>query len=706
MGTLTSRAEALDAWIRQLANDLKAREDELRKDARLTLGLKKAFSILGTVLERWPVSQPAVGLPGAGLATAMKFDEQDSLEDAIRSGNLAAEVLDSSLEQAMDDFDIIKSAPDATIGGPLVLSQEALEVFDADMAGLTGTLKAVQSWDGDLDREVQSITAEDPIHQDIVGSMTALNQERKRFAEDLADLSKTARDQMGRLHEILLAANSLDQAIASGEIDQEGHRHIREMGQRQEDRLLEYLYYLLKAYQYRTLRPYPDKDVFNLDKVHEHFDKYYEGEVPAVAGAPVLPRDVPDNLGVILGGQLQVIRAAIVGELLAGAPDNFREAQVLLDRDHPDLLAALNGWDDGSGASGEAAPSGYPLRLDLMDLGVLDPNHENQRIYRMWVKELAAAPTGGPARDMTLTIQPSGESRIDFEGNIYKFVYRKTVSGPTMTWGARYKAGGTFTDDGRSVSGGSLLGSLIGAGEPFDLLTYSRPGAWTDLLISKSTLNDASSATVMKITKLTLGFKIEEQIEAEGQDRNELNVLAASALGVSLAPCILVETPEGVEAGDTNQRADGFAPFRRVYASPQDLVLKAPRTHGALTFDRWEDDMGGTVGAGPAVTVLPGTYRAVYVKAAVRFRRGDSNADGTTDISDAIAILGYLFQGGSRVPCEQAGDANDDGKLDISDAITVLSFLFSGGKAIKPPLTCGVDPSGHDLPCRSFPGCQ
>ena len=90
-----------------------------------------------------------------------------------------------------------------------------------------------------------------------------------------------------------------------------------------------------------------------------------------------------------------------------------------------------------------------------------------------------------------------------------------------------------------------------------------------------------------------------------------------------------------------------------------------------------------------------------------RFVRGDANADRGTDISDAVAILGYLFLGVDQVTCEQAGDANDDGALDITDAVYVLSFLFTGGKAIEPPVgACGVDPTGHRLPCSSFPLCQ
>jgi hypothetical protein len=90
------------------------------------------------------------------------------------------------------------------------------------------------------------------------------------------------------------------------------------------------------------------------------------------------------------------------------------------------------------------------------------------------------------------------------------------------------------------------------------------------------------------------------------------------------------------------------------------------------------------------------------------FIRGDANADEATDLTDAVAIFGYLFLGEKKVPCEQAGDVNDDGALDISDGIYVLSFLFTGGLAIKPPIeNCGIDSSpAHDLPCAGYTLCQ
>jgi hypothetical protein len=88
------------------------------------------------------------------------------------------------------------------------------------------------------------------------------------------------------------------------------------------------------------------------------------------------------------------------------------------------------------------------------------------------------------------------------------------------------------------------------------------------------------------------------------------------------------------------------------------------------------------------------------------FLRGDANSDGATDLSDAVSVLDHLFLGEDNVPCLEAGDSNDDGAFDVSDAVYILSFLFLGGKPIGPPVgTCGVDPTGHSLPCDSFPAC-
>jgi len=84
-----------------------------------------------------------------------------------------------------------------------------------------------------------------------------------------------------------------------------------------------------------------------------------------------------------------------------------------------------------------------------------------------------------------------------------------------------------------------------------------------------------------------------------------------------------------------------------------------------------------------------------------------ASADGSTDISDAVATLTDLFIGTQNVTCRTAADSNDDGAVDISDAVFLLTYLFLGGQAPDEPLgSCGIDPTPDALLCDSFSRCQ
>ncbi len=88
------------------------------------------------------------------------------------------------------------------------------------------------------------------------------------------------------------------------------------------------------------------------------------------------------------------------------------------------------------------------------------------------------------------------------------------------------------------------------------------------------------------------------------------------------------------------------------------------------------------------------------------FVRGDANADGGVDLSDAVTVLFRVFLGGAEPPCLDAADADDSGSLDITDPITVLSYLFIEGRSPKSPFPeCGLDPTADALGCASFPPC-
>ena len=87
-----------------------------------------------------------------------------------------------------------------------------------------------------------------------------------------------------------------------------------------------------------------------------------------------------------------------------------------------------------------------------------------------------------------------------------------------------------------------------------------------------------------------------------------------------------------------------------------------------------------------------------------RYVRGDTNTDGVRDLSDAVAILNYLFLGVEEVSCLDAADANGDAELSITDASFLLNHLFLGGASPpEPNAACGVAPA---LGCEAFPACE
>jgi len=87
---------------------------------------------------------------------------------------------------------------------------------------------------------------------------------------------------------------------------------------------------------------------------------------------------------------------------------------------------------------------------------------------------------------------------------------------------------------------------------------------------------------------------------------------------------------------------------------------------------------------------------------------------GMVDISDAQAVLSYLFLSGTwrfPAPCLDACDANDDGRIDLADSVYILRYLFKFAAQPKAPYPNPgpdpVGPSGPDrLTCLAGSVCQ
>jgi hypothetical protein len=64
---------------------------------------------------------------------------------------------------------------------------------------------------------------------------------------------------------------------------------------------------------------------------------------------------------------------------------------------------------------------------------------------------------------------------------------------------------------------------------------------------------------------------------------------------------------------------------------------------------------------------------------------GDADGSGGLDISDAVYLIQFIFQGGPPPqPRIEAGDMDCSGGVDISDAVYMIQYIFQGG----PPAPC------------------
>jgi hypothetical protein len=210
----------------------------------------------------------------------------------------------------------------------------------------------------------------------------------------------------------------------------------------------------------------------------------------------------------------------------------------------------------------------------------------------------------------------------------------------------------------------------------------------------------------------------------------DLMITAGSTDGTAAAPA-----PEGLSRNGFNRTF--LTPLRRGAATLVSAVVPSFTeqatllTHGTSTVLRF--DVEATVTQGSAeiqgavtwleygndgyqsIVTVDGDSRnfcdrqgASITFREIRFRRGDSNADGKVDISDAVRIFMHLFLGAAEPACLDSADTNDDGWVDISDGILILKDFFRPGTAISAPgpLDCGIDPTGDGLGCAGYSACD
>ncbi len=168
---LYARAAALDQEIRHQGGLLRTHEAALEARGQLTLGVKKAMRTAANALRAVPYQG---GLLQVGLSAASRFNEQSAYESVVDGVNLAGQLIQSEVSDIQSDISTFTSGGEPTVGATLLVIQRLTRSFDRATEGLFDTISEFQSWDRDLEREVEILAAQDPSYREIVAEIDSL----------------------------------------------------------------------------------------------------------------------------------------------------------------------------------------------------------------------------------------------------------------------------------------------------------------------------------------------------------------------------------------------------------------------------------------------------------------------------------------------------------------------------------------------------
>jgi hypothetical protein len=280
--------------------------------------------------------------------------------------------------------------------------------------------------------------------------------------------------------------------------------------------------------------------------------------------------------------------------------------------------------------------------------------------------------------------RPAGEAAFPFDAGIEGWALDVWMSGPydpgTLVW---------------EPSGGNPGGRIRcqGSGQSNNQDTCTREGGILTRIVSTQGLGEVRvEYDVVASLAAPPGPSGAGNCPVLGGTSEDKLVVSYSLSGTA-GPWVTAQVlsePGGLPSSWTRRSID----LSRVAAAADNPAF-------ALRF-QWQFNAAADEGSLDNIAV-----RGVLLETAIPFRRGDANADGSSDLSDAVYTLNHLFAGGPALLCAKSGDSNDDGVLDISDAVHLLDYLFLGGPRPREPwAACGEDPSDDALACESHPPCE
>ena len=613
---------------------LRAKEQELAARAERNIRgpfWKRAVGILGSVLKVFPLGQPALGVVGAGLQTVATLSSEP-LEAIGQIAGLggAFKELAPGLKAARDEL----AQVGVNIKAPSKATKEELNSYFGRMTAegkrwgdslkkLNAEIQPFTAPRDKVEAELAKLKAEDAEFHALVDELTEINGLKEVFARDLANALKTIGDSVTSITQDQQTALAANRRLteAAGRLDHETIGFVRDLARRADERLLRWQYYMAKAYEYETLKPYAGR--FNLEALAQRITSVVEG------GSGIGWLDAPTGSGAALG--IDVLRTVYETELKSIANQLMDEFATKANgrrfrtENRPFRLSA---------AEVRRLNETGEVTLNLVDRGLVDVNGTQDAIRLVHMRaEQVSATAADPANLPELTIEffHSGVSRQRAGGRVFQFRHHRSGDIDTLVGENPIRLGATrfyigsgdpAQHDTADSAQLALLSYLVGSRIPSNVagneeIFFVQPAAWADVTIRKSgagvTLDDALfrfdySYTIAPSDKATL--------EVRPLDPALLPIVSVSAAALGLETTAALPggawiAAAGTSSADLSGRTDGRGSFSRTFDKFATLRLTAEPTYGGLGFEKWVDEQGRLLSSSPHLAVTLDRNRVV-----------------------------------------------------------------------------------------------
>ncbi len=693
---LTTAAQALSVEKANLEAERLALETKLRERAEEEAEdpwWKKALKVTSSLLKVIPL--PETQLLGGAIDLVQDFSWENAAQladNGVEFGlNVQLDRYGDAVDQVVNtataiDPSVIDSREDAAaLYGDYKAKLDAMAQESVKYQEAMRVNGAPQS---KVDRIFDELKAKSAAFQELTGKIEDLKTRESAATQKYETLSAELDQAVADLGTALVSLGEQRQTLltTTRSQDHRSRQYFKDLDQRVRHRLLKYHYYMAKAYEFRTLKPYNQPIRLSQDILTALMQKLAEPDplTPELRHGPVLSADEVETLKVPFEQDMRAVVERFVDDANAAGVDQELPLTYALS---PEQLDTLN--------------RRKRLTINLQQLGILSLGEDNHRIRGLVTDTVAAGYAGGDPDNAYLDISytHSGVSRMRSRGKVLKFQHYAKPDTTPLQWKARYtNYNGSWTESALSGESLSML-DFIGLHE--NQFYYCVPSAWADIEIRL----DGPYRDGFTVDSLRLAFLL----SYTPKPANVSDIYVASGGGVS--PRVEVSVPDVVDG-----KTGGHREFFRQYASAGTVTLTTTPVYGTYLFSHWKLDGAAvpTKGAQPSITVPLSSghiVEPVFVPAPVTTPNVVGKAYAPrVEPPPGTDMAGYSYPIGAYsdaeyrlvseglalglVRYEQTGDDADKGK--VLRQYPTPGMSVARDSAIHIAVSTGTDPAGED----------